>query len=302
MAEKGLCIFHTAQSNGLNDGNGEVGTEPAIRYYYYSHGAPAQKSSGGVFLDLVGRTVDTGGYDYTVGKKLRQAGVRNLAIVSLTDGSSFYNQWFPTHPNGIAILGQAATALAQLDTEFPLVASADWTFLHLRNQGTTDARQSNSQYQTGEPPGTYPGWSAGTDLFHNALQTEVSNAGFANSTIDKLCVMSFTGLTLQENFPNIQRQQYKWVAGSAAYAALDPWPALPGEHPDLIKGEDAAAYDNAGAHMSGTTDTIEGVVWSGGGYMWIGETRIAPAILRHLQRGSVFMQLQHRTSSGIHVY
>lgn len=283
-----VVIISSAQSNGLYPGRGESGTISEIRYTYDSH-TVISASWGPLVGNNGGGGTATGGYDITVGRMLREAGYRNIAIINLTAGSTFYNEWMPAEPGageGRALLDFFDIALSGLRSQFP--GWNTFRFLHIRNQGTTDMRSNNLQYQTGLPSGslyggtsvgagTYPGWSGGADVWHAALQEHLVSASFS-PLLPKFCVMNYTGLSSAFFTPAIQRQQVKWVGGP--FDAVNT--SSIGSHPHLIKTEDSNAFDIDGVHMLSASCTISGTVYRGGGYHWVG-TLIAPVLINYLR-------------------
>lgn len=282
---------HTGQSNSSHPNRGETGTIADWPYLFDS--LDTDDNSGGVWIPMVGKGVHTGGYDYTIARLLKAAGVTG-ATINLTAGSTHANEWPSSEPSadeGRRLLDTFDVALGSLAAQFP--AGVDFGFYHLRNQGTTDARVNNLQYQTGAVPGTvingevvnspqtYPGWAAFAELWHQDLISHIVSAGFSAGSFPRIVVQSFTGLTLTFHTPAIQRQELIWSGGTP-----DANDSLVGSGPQCVQLEDAAGYDAAdGAHMVSaactiTTGALPGV-YSGGGYHWAG-TVIAPIILSHI--------------------
>lgn len=259
-AEPVTVLVIIGQGSGLTfyPGRGEVGAAlPAIRSFVYSHGTPPEESSGDVFEDQQGNTGSTtrGGPSYTRGKALYNAGYTKLANIDLCDGSSFHNQWLPTHPNGIAISAKFDIALSLLGAEFP--GETAFRFVELVTQGQPDARIDNAVYQAA--------WNNDHDTWSSHLQSRIALAGFPNVPTLRVAVQVVSFLSSQLHYPTTQKSQLAWVMG--------PGTADPAElttHSRLITTEEPSAFDADGVHPKAASVTIGGVTYPGGGMQWLG--------------------------------
>lgn len=265
-----LLVIMPGQSNQLFPGRGEVGSLAAVGYYAYSDGHPSD-GTGGVVVDLIGNTAATGGADLTIGKQLTSAGIP-CDIINLTSGSTHYNELMPLEPGaaeGVALLAQIPIAIAGLKARHP---GDDWIVVTVHDQGTTDARVANAQYQSGAGyiPGTnYPGWARGyrglprvggaAQSWHDALEDAVSAALGKRTSITAFIVESNRALTGQ-TFPFTIQDQQLIAAGDAAH---------------LVTLRDTAGFDTADqVHMIAapcviTTGLLPGT-YASGGFHWKG--------------------------------
>lgn len=260
----------TAQSNGVYPGRGSVYSNAAVKLFFYN--PTSGDTSGDVWVDMVGATVNHGGYMATIVAGLIAAGVpaSSIRVEEYTYGSSAYNRWNPLGPYlAPDILAHRATALAGLRDTSP--GETDFRFIHIRNQGTTDMQIDNLSYQQG--------WAAGTDLWHEALEAQNVANGFRRFTA-KICVKCFSGLDLSYQRPAVERQQLTWVGGMPLADT-----SLIGRHPRLVETEDARAFDADGTHGKAAAVVIDGVTYPGGGYHWMG-TKILPAVLGIINMGT----------------
>jgi hypothetical protein len=256
-------------SNNSYPGRGETGPDLTdVPCFYNSYGRPADESSGGVFVNMPGANASFGGYSYTIAKALRAAGIPCIFIV-LTNGSSFYNRWLSTHPEGSAILGILDTALSQLGALVP--PGSILKFFGWRNQGTSDMQQNNLTYQQG--------WAAAAVSWENSVKARITAAGFDASTYERFAVMSYTGTAPGTTYfvPEIARQQLSFVGGTP-----DPDTSQIGpEHPRLVRTENAAGFGTDHTHGAPGPATIDGVTYPGGGYQWMGGLIAPPTIARY---------------------
>lgn len=265
-------LVHTAQSDGIYKGRGEAGSLPSVRYWYSVNDGAC--SSGAAFIDLTGNDSCTGGADYTIGSELSAAGFR-VAIISLTYGATRYIDWMVNESageEGRLLIQSFDGALAALRDGYP--ADTQFAFHHLRNQGQTDARADDLQYQTGEPaPYKYGGWAYGTEDWHQTLLSHMVSAGY-EPAMDRYAVMTYTGISGTHFVPALQRQQLIWVGGTP-----DEDPTIIGDHPRLLKLEEPSAYDSPdGLHMVATPIAVDGQSYGAGGYQWEGQ--VVAAALR----------------------
>jgi hypothetical protein len=274
-----LGILHTGQSNVLHPGRGEVGSLAAVGYFAFDPNNPSD-GTGGLVVDLVGATGATGGSDLTIGKELNAAGVP-CDIIDLTAGSTQYNRWQPTEfpaADGALCLAQLPSVIAQLQARHP---GDTWIWVEVRDQGTTDSRVANLQYQSGQPFGAvvgaytvsehtaYPGWAAAfrglpkvggaSASWHDALEDKMSQIFGKKIAIPFFIVESNRALTGQ-TFPFTIQDQQAAAAGDSAH---------------LIPLRDLAGFDTADqVHMIAASCTITTGLLPGtypsGGYQWKG--------------------------------
>lgn len=275
-----LCVIYTSQSNGLYPGRGETGPAlTACGYYGWSGGTT--DGTSGLMVDAPGAGAGQGGSMYTILRILSQVYKIPSDGIDLTYGSSFYNEWMPLEPGaqeGRDALAQLEIALAALKTRHP---NDYFIFIDVRNQGTSDARQNNYQYQSGEgyPSATYPGWALGfrglprvggaAASWHDALEDTVA-LYFPENTLVHYCVVeSNRNMTGQFFQYTIQDQQALAVSNVSG-----------GREARLIPLRDDAGYDVAdGVHMIAasctiTTGSLPGI-YPFGGFQWKGNVEAA---------------------------
>jgi hypothetical protein len=284
-----LGIIYTSQSNGLYPNRGEAGSAlTGCGYFGYSDGT--SDGTGGLMVDAPGKGTGQGGSMYTILRILSQQYGIPCDGIDLTAGSSAYNEWMPLESGageGRACIVQLRVALAALKARHP---GDTFIFLHIRNQGTTDARVANAQYQSGAgyPGATYPGWALGfrglarvsgaAASWHDAVEDEVTAVYKYVSLIHYIVVESNRSMTLQ-TFPyTIQDQQALAVTNVSG-----------GRVARLLQLRDDAGYDVADQvhHIAAACTITVGVlpgVYSGGGFHWKGtaEASLAKEIWEQL--------------------
>ena len=245
-----LVVLHTGQSNCLYLNRGEAGSAiPAVGYFAWYWGVGGSPSNGtfGAMVDLVGKATDTGGADYTIGRLLNEANIP-CAIIDLTATGTYYTQWDPAEPladKGREALVQLGVALTALKARYP---GDVFEFVHLRNQGTSDALVDNETYQDD--------WAPGFETWHTELTNQVTTTMGRSYAIPRFII---------ESNPN---QPSVFFPGSIQAAQ-----ALAAGDGHLIQLRDDAGYES-GLHMIGTSCVITtGLLpgtYSGGGFQWLG--------------------------------
>lgn len=215
-------FLQTGQSNNLRPGIGEAGTLASVKYNWNN---TTNGTSSGGWVALTGPL----GVDFRLGRLLDEAGL-NVAILNVTEGSSFANEWSnPAADEFPPIMAAIEAALESLRDLYP--EGTIFRFHSTHNQGTSDQRLNNITYQRT--------WAALYNTWMGHLKAKVDEVMGGDNAIDRLIVMNYTGMTSSFFVPVLCWQQRNAAGGTPpSNDTVGPVPAQAG----LMQMEGNAAW------------------------------------------------------------